>query len=234
MINVLHSGKLGDAICGLKACQKIAERHNDKIKFYIREDFYDGLHELIACQPMIAEVEKFGRITDNDYNAMAIDYNLDNFRSINPWQNHVILCHLIGMNLGNEGWNEPWLTVPEKRSPDSLPFAFIHRSWRYRNPATDWKKYVAMFREQVGDEIYFFGLESEYNNFKTIDPNIKYVQTKNILELAEYLNCADIVAVNQTVSDALCWGMGKAHWLEKSQTHDVTVLIQREEEKIMI
>jgi hypothetical protein len=246
MQTVFHSGRLGDIICSLKACQRISERHdNEQIRFYIRRkpdttayeaDYFTQCKDLLLAQPYISEVLLFSANDEGSYQEIAVDYNLDNFRGINPWKNHIIMCHLISMNLPYDGWNEPWLTVPNKRTPNGKPFVFIQRTFRYRNPFISWKKFIAdsQLHEQFPDEIYFFGLEAEYKNFlQTGDPKVKFVKTSNMLELAEYISGASVVALNQTVGDVICWGLGKEHWLEKQERHNVTVLINRPEEHII-
>lgn len=244
MITVIHSGRLGDIVYSLKACIKISERHdNEKIRYYVREvkngksdevNYYEQCKDLIAIQPVIGEVLPFSNLTDETYHAMGIDYNLDNFRSINPWKNHVLLMHLRSMGLPEGDWMKPFLYVDVAQSPNGKPFVLVQRTWRYRNPRVNWKEIHNQLAERYGEEVYFVGVESEYkNHLSNVGRPLKWLKILNILDLARYFKGADSVYCNQSMFLPIAQGMGKEHYLELEPAHVKTVVVSNPEEHLM-
>jgi len=231
MINLLHSGRLGDIVYSIQAAKRISERHDDKVRYFIPDgtaaenDYFRLLKTLLEEQPCVAEVQHFVKgIKDEDYHNLQIEYNLDNFRGINPWQNHVLLCHLNALHLSTKGWNLPWLAVEHTKSPTGQPFAVFQRTFRYRNPRSDWKGLIQKIKADIGeDELYFVGTDHEYKNFLTVEPKVKRLNTVDILEFAEYMKAAKWVATGMSVGLVLAQGMGIKHYFELEPRHVKTV-----------
>jgi ADP-heptose:LPS heptosyltransferase len=103
--------------------------------------------------------------------------------------------------------NTAWLTVPNPRPIAGKPYV-INRTARWL--PTDTRDTWDQWRfEGVEKESVFVGLPEEYKAFKQFSGwDIEYVQTNNMLELAEVIAGAGQFVGNQSVALSMAIGLG--------------------------
>lgn len=117
--------------------------------------------------------------------------------------------------LQTEQWmskdESPWLEA----SPDSYSWGriVIARSERYRNERFPWKEICNHF----GDRLLFVGLPQEHKDFEKRFGMVEFYRSKDLLEVAQLIQGADLFIGNQSSPNAIAQGLGKKSVLEVSE-----------------
>lgn len=232
-----HSGGLGDIVYSLPVIESICNSKNERAILYIKRynhynntcDNYESIKPLLGKIDYIEQVLPYS----GDYPVcqwgedIKLDFNLDNFRnSLNVFENHLIKCHFAGLHVAiPEDWNRPWLKHVFK--PSTIAYNLIHRTSRYHNIKTNWKRVIG----DSNENFIYVGLPTEYENFIAlgIDRNkVVFKETTNLLDVMELVQGAEKVYCNQSVVLTLAQSIGKPIYLELAPNHEKTVMLGNE------
>lgn len=227
-----HSGAFGDLIYSLPIV-----KHFGGGEFYLHLDqlnwvgqhyygsapnpFHKGrmtAKDLESLRPLLEAQDYITRVDSLDPSSTEITHNLDKFRV--PFVGHPgnyvdIYADVFGIKdpeVKSRLRNEAWLTVPEVKTVEGRTIA-VNRTHRWIAPTlpeewTTWK-------EEAAKECFFLGLPDEYEKFiKDTGWDIPYVETQNLLEMAQYIAGADQYIGNQSVGLALAIGLGAQYLCE--------------------
>ena len=223
-----HSGTLGDLIYSLPI-----------VKHFGGGKFYLHLHQVdwIGQHYYGAKPNPFhqGRMNAHDYEFMKsfmraqdyiedflpldpkateITHNLDKFRPLfvgHPGNYVDIYSHAFGiadLELRTHLRQTSWLNTPKSREVNGRDIC-INRTTRWvpaeLNPL--WEEWKGSGFE---NRAFFIGLPEEYTAFKnTTGWDIPYQKTSTLLEVAEYIDGAEVFVGNQSMALALAIGLGK-------------------------
>jgi hypothetical protein len=203
-LNFVHTGNAGDVIFALPVLKKLHEIVKEPLNLLLKinepmrlsggfvhplnnvmlnQATADMLLPLMQQQPYIGS---FGVYTDEQ-----IDVNLSLFRQAGIRQDR---GNIVRWNFYTTGVtanvSEPWLFVkPDTTYANSIVVA---RSQRYNNPIIN-HSFLAKYPNVV-----FLGVKAEYENMKKLVPNIKWVQVKNFLEMAQIIAGSKFFIGNQS------------------------------------
>ncbi|MGF2411391.1 hypothetical protein [Ferruginibacter sp.] len=202
VINFKHSGNAGDIIYSLPALITLSE--GKKANLYLRTNqpgnygknphplgslmLNDKIVEML--QPLLQQQDYI-----NDCSVFSgtetIDFDLDKVRDY-PWSfSRGDLARLYFMVFNaHYDLQKPWLhVVPDNNFNNSIVLA---RSQRYNAPGIDYsflKKY---------SNIYFVGVETEYQLMKAQIPKLQFIKVKNFLEMASVIAGSKLFIGNQS------------------------------------
>jgi hypothetical protein len=230
MINVRHSGAIGDIIYSLPYLNYLYDKHKLKFSFYVGEhtlvkksddeylwyktDYYkDYLFEysnyniikrLLLVQPFIIDVFP----VEND---LYYDIDLDDIRKIDWTRQHIIEIYMNIYNYTYDWHNFPFLFNIEKLE-EYYDMIVCNRSFRYRKGDGDilWKNLLESFSEKK----VFIGLEHEYEDFCERIGYIDYIKTNDMYEVATIINSCKFGVYNSTASVTIAQALNKKHYLE--------------------
>lgn len=212
----LHSGNSGDIIYSLPVAFALAKK--GKVIFYLQIDqkaAYIGFHPLgnVMLNRKMAEmlIPLLNYQPDIEscsiYEGEEVDYDLDLFRrytlhldrgSISRWYFHVF-------GIGGTLY-KPWLIAPKDESlKDTIVIA---RSHRYRSPVIDYS-----FLKQY-DKLLFIGVQEEYEDMKTMIPNLEWKKMNDFLEMATVINSCRLFIGNQSFPFSIAEGLKVNRLLE--------------------
>ena len=235
-----HSGTLGDILYSLPVVKylgggefylhlnqvawiaqyyynsKPSEYHTDKMN---SKDI-DFMHDFMTCQTYI---KKFAALDPNQ----EITHNLDRFRPtfVHHPTNYIrIYCesfNITDIDTQNQIINQPWFTVP---NPRPIPGHGIiinrtSRGWTSSEHNPQWD----LWREQKWDQrAIFVGLPEEYQEFCTWSHwRLNYIETKNLLEVAEIIAGAELFIGNQSMALSLAQGLHIPYIYERRKDLDL-------------
>jgi hypothetical protein len=217
MINIKHSGNIGDIVLSLCTVLQISIKHNDKINYYLDLngnvgsylplDRANSLIPLLKSQEYINDVFFFDNMT-------KIDYNLDNFRNFVKYDGSITLsqAHLKANGFNDIDENEKHLFINEQS--DILYDIVCSRTDRYNNPNFDWNNILNDYKNM---SMCFIGYKYEYDIFiSKIDMKhkIDYIFTKDLYEVAKIINSSKVFIGNQSSCFAIAQTMRKNIILE--------------------
>jgi len=217
-----HSGAMGDLIYSLSIVNQLGGGefylHMNQLD-WIGQHYYgakpDPFHQgrlndqdfefMKPFMQQLPYISQFGQLNPKTH---EITHNLDRFRLdfVKHPTNYLNLYaqyHNIDPNLIN---NKPWLSVQQPKKIPSRTVA-VNRSSRWHPESADhWQE---LKDQNIEQEAFFLGLESEYRDFiNQTGWNIPWQPTTNMLELAEYIAGAEIFVGNQSQCYALAVGLG--------------------------
>lgn len=164
------------------------------------------MQDFMMSQPYI---KKFAALDPKQ----EITHNLDRFRPTfvhHPTNYIQIYCecfNITDLDTQNQIINQPWFSVPNPRSipGHNIIINRTGRGWtpQERNPQWD------LWREQKWDQqAIFVGLPEEYQEFCTWSKwQLDYIETKNLLEVAEIIAGATLFIGNQSMALSLAQGL---------------------------
>lgn len=202
VINFKHSGNAGDIIYSLPALITLSK--GKKANLYLRTNqpgnygknphplgglmLNDKIVEML--QPLLLQQDYI-----NDCSVFSgteiIDFDMDKVRDY-PWSfSRGDLARLYFMVFNaHYDLQKPWLhAVPDSSFNNSIVLA---RSQRYNAPGIDYsflKKY---------SNIYFVGVETEYQLMKAQIPELQFIKVKNFLEMASVIAGSKLFIGNQS------------------------------------
>jgi hypothetical protein len=210
-----HSGNAGDIIYALPTIYALSGKAPINLFLHLNqpskalnhplgnvmlnEAMFERLTPLLLAQPQIMSCTPFTN--------QAIDYNLDIIRdypfplsygNIARWY---FLTFAINADLGR-----PWLQV--KANTKVNEYVIIARSRRYRAPNIDYS-FLAKY-----DKLLFVGLPEEFDDMRTIIPNITYRPVNNFLEMAEIIAGCKFFIGNQSFPFAIAEALKVKRLLE--------------------
>jgi len=204
-------GDAGDiiyALCILKqipnAPHALCLRSSPATKAKGSEDvqrMFNLIAPLVRLQPYIADVQI---IQPGD----PVDWASEDFRErhytkgetlMQAHLNHLIQKHGIGQNFTS---GQPWIFNVHP-APKSKGRVVINRTGRYRNDLFPWKEIVAHFR----NKLLFVGLKHEWREFIGHHGYVEFVETANLLEVAQLIKGSDLFIGNQSCAYAVAEGL---------------------------
>lgn len=221
-INFCHSGNAGDIIYALPTLKKVHELTKAPIHLYLRlgkplilsgyKSHPNGnvkLNETMAGM-LIPLIQQQSYIAScSVYQDEEIHVDLDYFHSGNiqlKTGNIARWCsYLVGVS--PELW-KPWLEVTA--DPKYANSIIVARSERYRNNGIDYK-FLSNY-----NNVFFLGVDSEYEDMKKYASNLGRIQIENFLEMAQIIRGAKLFIGNQSFPFSLAEGMKVPRILETS------------------
>jgi len=215
-LNFLHSGHCGDLIYSLAVIQKLSETHT--CNFYVglnkkifpkyekhpSGDVFINDHMMNLILPLLKS-QKYLNIVKK-HESEDIDINLDLFREL-PVSLHYNsprwYFHITGEHVD---LSKPYIHLNHQSGFESK--ILIHRTFRYRN---DFINYNFL---RNYDNLFFLGLDYEYNDLKKQIPNLKIYETKNFLEMAQAIKSAKFFIGNLSVAYPIAEAMKIPRLLE--------------------
>lgn len=213
MTTVRMSGDFGDCVLGMPVmryygpCIFYGEAAN-----YTRQrltwDKWQPIVPLLKAQPYIADVAEWTgqsvTITLNDFRAAMFKALRDpnsplKSKSLTDW---MLDTHQVPLTEKDRAW----LTVEPKREAAVV----FNRSSRYHNPLFPWKSVV----ERYGKDAVFVGFPEEHHTFCIQFGKVRHYPTKDLLEVAQVINGADLFVGNQSCPHAIAEGLKKNIILE--------------------
>ena len=188
----LNVNKLGTNYCGMPT------KFNQK--------GYDLIRPLLLEQSYIKDVKI--------YTGEDIDYDIDEFRQIQPLSKiNLAKAPCIHFKIDPNIVNKKWLKVGVKDLPEGKDVIFA-RSPRYHGNF-DWYRAVKGYKNRA----VFVGIREEYDDFVKEFGCIEtpFLETKDFLELAEYINGCKLFIGNQSCPFAISEGLHKHNILEVSK-----------------
>ena len=220
MINIKHSGNMGDILYSLPAIRKASEIHKQKVHLHLSLNttgYYSGPHPLgnkllneemaRMAKPLFESTEFIEQVSIWD--GIQVDYDLDLFRKT-------------GFNFG-AGDIMRWVfyAYPELTTETHKPtikvkpivgnYIVLNRTARYLNPFIDYsylKNWVEM--------IYFVGVESEYQAMQRIIPGLERKVINDFLEYAQLIAGSIVYIGNQSMGFGIAEQMKHPRILEIS------------------
>ncbi|HEY2581214.1 MAG TPA: hypothetical protein VGI43_05390 [Mucilaginibacter sp.] len=220
VLNINHSGNIGDIIYALPTIKKIYELTGIQINLYLKlgqprvlpqymshplgsvmlnQKMIDMLSPLIISQTYIEKCEV--------YDDQFVHVNLDIFRSQAIPLDKANIARWCGYITGvtPQLWKN-WITViPNNEFKNNIVIA---RSERYRNLSIDYsflKKY---------NNLVFVGIKSEYEDFSKSVPGLQWKQVNDFLELAQIIAGCKFFIGNQSFPFAIAEGLKVPRVLE--------------------
>ena len=202
MNNFYHSGATGDVIYAMPTIKALG---GGVFNVNLPDDLYNTVLPLLESQEYIYEVKKGREFVGNVF-------NLDKFRNNNDLHlTHLVQLHLQSFDIIDETWKQGWLKVEPIKSNNS----FINITPRYISLTTDWIKEINFLKDN-SDNVYFIGLESEYEPYKHL---IERYEIRDYLELAQLLAGAKYVSGNQSSFMAVAQGIGRDYRMSQAEGH---------------
>tara|TARA_B110000971_G_scaffold217722_1_gene255155 strand:- start:1235 stop:2158 length:924 start_codon:yes stop_codon:yes gene_type:complete len=217
-ISILHSGHTGDIINILPIIKQISKAHVCKLyinlnkpigthyahhpagQVYINKKIYDKLLPLLQTQRKIFSTEIF--------NNHHIDINFDLIRklpiSLN-FDSQRYAFHLSGMQTD---LNQQFLEVDEHKSLKKK--IIILRSLRHQNHFINYR-FLAKY-----NDVFFIGIDYEYNDLKKTLPNLKFYECLNFLDMAQVIKSSRLFIGNSSLGFAIAEGLKVPRLLEAS------------------
>lgn len=200
--NVFAStGDIGDVIASLPAVRALGGGHY-AIGYrpgpgYGRESMegkrFDAIRPLLEEQSYIRGVKWIGE------NFSGVTHDFSTWRRI--WVRDESLLHAQARYLGVKASEDPWLTATPNR--EFRGKTVIARSARYHERSFPWPQMM----EENPDAI-FVGLPAEHAAFQHRYGTIEYVETADLLEMAEIMAAAKLCISNQTAAFWVAIGLG--------------------------
>ena len=202
MNNFYHGGATGDVIYAMPTIKALG---GGVFNVNLPDDLYNTVLPLLESQEYIYEVKKGREFVGNVF-------NLDKFRNNNDLHlTHLVQLHLQSFDIIDETWKQGWLKVEPIKSNNS----FINITPRYKSLTTDWIKEINFLKDN-SDNVYFIGLESEYEPYKHL---IERYEIRDYLELAQLLAGAKYVSGNQSSFMAVAQGIGRDYRMSQAEGH---------------
>jgi hypothetical protein len=223
-----HIGLLGDIIYSIPCMLALAKGKKIELLLDITQDtMYTTKQKHYAESKILTEKSvSFIRplILSNSafsdcrvHNGEAIDYDLNEFRRY-PFDYRMgHICRWYFLTFGvNYDLGKPWLNVePDAAYKDEI---IITRTFRYRTPLIDYS-----FLNKWPN-LSFIGLQEEYEDMKKVIPGIKYIVTKDALQLARTMAGCKLFVGNQSFVFAVAEAIKITRVLELSYYTPVAIV----------
>ena len=198
-----------------------AGRHSGRMT---QADF-DFLSPLMSIQPMISAFRP--------WNGEHIDYEFEKAaHHHNPpgWPRSFTRQYADAMGLDLESNHlaldvHAFLHVDARYTVPNRPIMIARNKW-YLDGVPDPSKVEAWdvwIESGIADQAFYCGLVEEHAWFcDTMKIDIPHIKTENALELARYMNGAEMVIANQSLAGTMAVSMGKTCWIETRKNTPLT------------
>ncbi len=199
VMNFFHSGDLGDVLYALPAMRSMGGG-----SLYLNSRPWTAAmteERVRVIKPLLEIQDYVESVTHGDASGKVVDFSTFRKGGL-PYG--VSLVELQADWVGETPDFKPWLAVdkPDLRADGRV---ICHRSSRYNNPYFPW----AEIGKKFGDRLLLVGFREEANNLRDeLGFDAEYLPTKNYLELARLISCADLFIGNQSSPMALALGLG--------------------------
>lgn len=208
-----HTGDLGDVIYALPTVRALAREHGP-VRLILTPGH--GTRELMGerrAQLILPLLRWQPYIEQADWHPTPLGFSLSAWRPHYHPAKNLADCHcrMFGFTATTE-CATPWLTVdrPKWVQAKRIYPLIIHRSPRYHG-TFDWARLIGEYAGEVG----MIGAPSEHAAFCAKFGPVPYVPTQDLLEAAQVIAGADVVAANQSVGAAMAIGMGVPYRMER-------------------
>ena len=197
-------GGLGDTVYSIPVMRALSVTH------YHITAAYAPVYDLVASQGFTLLPEPVDGMLD-----------VGDFRKIrNRSHVHIIRCIARAHKVKLANWSAPFLFgIPAALdAPDNI----IQLTPRWRDASrVNWKAVLYGLTGSVG----FVGLQHEWVDFCTRYGSIPWINTRDIYEMATYIQGAQKFYGNQSVGLTLAQGLGKTYYLEKKPHKSNTLFL---------
>jgi hypothetical protein len=215
VLNFSHSGKIGDVIFSIPTILELCKTTKQESALYLipnilTGDPYDPYRltdkSIESITPLLELVIDKVAVWKDE----VINVPLDLFRKtgFNPAAGHLPrhynYCWDVAPDL-----TKPWLDVDGVYGTGLEDYIIVSRSLRYRNQSINYK-----FLNEY--KIVFLGLPDEWKVFQFDCPDAKYVETSNLLEVAQIIKTGKAFVGNQSACFAIAEAMKVPRLLEVS------------------
>jgi hypothetical protein len=203
------TGGLGDIVYSIPVMRKL------NIYTYLipNEPIFTPIYRLLRSQ----EIKCFPYTHENAL-------NIDNFRNQRQrGSKHIIQSMAAEFDVELQDWSKPWLSnIKPVKSFQNL----IHVTARWRERSfVKWDKIVPRLSSCA-----FIGLPEEYEAFCIESKReIPYLETPDILAMAELIAGCDALYCNQSVGLAIAQGLGKKYFLERKPNKQNCLMFTKNE-----
>jgi len=190
-INLSHSGSTGDILYALTVAKSFGMAN-----LYLTtgpllpEKMANAFIPLVSVQPYI----NVCKIHENE----RIDLDLDNFRGLSSLKYDFLSITSLSAIERYYNIATPWIHNIE---PLYLNDIILNRTKRYHGNL-DYYTLCTKYK----DKITFLGYEDEHEHFCDLfNVNVKYKETKDFLEVAQFIKGSKLFVGNQS----MCWGIAE-------------------------
>lgn len=207
MINILHSGNIGDCIYSLPAMRKASRNAGQNIHLYLCINQPGQLapghpagnvmiSETIAnmAVPLFESLDFIGQVTITDDPKTQVDYNFNRFREIG--------FHYTGHIARWQFYTYPELTCDlsepifiQGKEPQGITF---NRTSRYHGEGFEY-----LFLRPWANQMTFLGTPDEFYVIKKKLPGMEYYGVKDFLEMAQMIKSSQLFIGGQSMAFAL-------------------------------
>ena len=199
-----HSGARGDMIYALPVIKMIGggtlyvnRQAGNYFGMAITDDELDGIRTFLKMENIVDDVV--------DWNGQPVDYDLDQFRDLDPTFIILSLSYLIRFGVDYD-LTQSWIT---NRFGDPKYDIVVSRTERYHSPF-DWGELSPWLDRSV-----FVGTPTEHKEFiRRTGFSIKYAATKDWRELADIIAASKLFIGNQSFAFAMAEAMKHPRILE--------------------
>ena len=216
-----HSGDLGDIIYSLPTIKALgggllvlsADYNKMDVRSKLTLDTINNLREILNLQDYIVDTRSAHKMPadiDYDLNDMRqpfIDWGAGKFneKEVDILRNKNLTHHYFDLyNLDHHNECDQWLHSNISKIYNNYPIV-INRTKRYNNEKFPWQEIV----DKYFNKIIFVGLPDEYKEFSSNFGKIKYIESKNILELFYIISGSKVFIGNQSFPYSLAEGLKK-------------------------
>lgn len=204
ILSVLHGGDLGDVVYAMAVYRAIGGVN--LFAYDQRHVCKRLLHRLPALQPLLESQDYIKSVKVHD--GEPIDWNSSLFRNNHQYTHSLVRSHQLHY-LGQRQLprisldvSTPWLRNITP-SPISNGRVVINKTMRYPNQHFKWKEVL----DHYGKLCLFVGLPEEHHHFQKEYGEIEFIQTKDLLEVAQIIAGASLTVANQSVALAMAEGL---------------------------
>ena len=213
---LFHTGDHGDLVASLLSaralgcCRYLIGWKPQGARETMRGSRFASIKPLLEVQPYIESVA---------WTEGLPAYNWKDFSMFrNRYRPHINLGLQQAEAIGTQISLDPWLTIP---NPTKHNRPVVARTHRYHNSLFPWRKLLSVFTSPI-----FVGLHNEHKTFTDSYSDAEYVETKDMLALAQIIAGASIVLSNQTAAWWIAAGIGKPT-IQESYLTDLNSVIDR-------
>ena len=198
----LHSGDMGDIIYAIPTL-----KHLEVGKIYLGTiDPITKFRKAAALNiKRLLEKQGFEVEITNSPQLYLIDYNMDEFRSIESDLNRKHLGYYMALAQGVQDEVDFKAKSITCKEPNKIATVVINRSSRYQNIKFDWNYLLS----GLPCKIIFIGLKYEYDRFceNTMLKNVSYYPTQDLWEATRVIAGSQVFIGNQSCPFAIAEGL---------------------------
>lgn len=203
------SGKLGDFVYALPVFKAVGIRH---LELVVDQWDWDagGAARLALTQEYISSANA---VNQSVKRIQKPSFPFDTWRR--NYNNNLNLTDMMCKWLGVDypARREPWLKIG---SPPIDTMVVVSRSKTYHNDRFPWKEVIQAIHD-AGKVPWFVGYQDEFRDLTRViaSPQMSYLETPSLLQLASLVNSCHAVVANQSAVRAIAEGLKKPILVEQ-------------------